>query len=283
MKKVLGEDKFRFRIAATDKNTVVLTIGGAGSFFADAVKTAAANSGTIAADPETVTAMKHLPPNMSSVMLFSVGNLFDLIDAGQKKMAPTARHAGQDHLQTPIAVGAGKSGQSMHVVVFVPTGLIKETAQAVGGMFGWRPRAPARPARPSRPSAETTSKPAFHATIPAPRPGPGPRQSDSAQSRSAKAGRLLLCPCRFGPVTLVRLENRGILCSGGAKGWAGGAAGIRSPFTLFVGVFTARTSRKRRRRMSGDFARRNRRERLSGPLLEHLEPRLLLTPPGRRS
>ena len=115
---------------------------------AKTVKTAAANSGTIPADTDTVTAMKHLPPNMTTVMLFSVGNLFDVIDAGKKKMSPDAGPSQvRINCKTPIAVGAGKSGKSIHVVVFVPTGLIKETAQIVGGMFGMAPAA-AQPAAP---------------------------------------------------------------------------------------------------------------------------------------
>lgn len=127
MKGVLGEDQFRFRVASTDENTVVLTVGGAGSFFAEAVKAAKTSSGTIAKDQYAAAALKHLPAKRSAVVLFNAANLFDLIKAGQAKLAPDSPEIPFSiTTKIPVAMGAGKSGKSAHAVVFVPTGLIKE-------------------------------------------------------------------------------------------------------------------------------------------------------------
>jgi len=141
IKTVLGEDKIHFRIASTDKNTVVVTIGGAGTFFAEAVKTAKANSGKIGKDMYAAAAMKHLPANRSMVMLFSTSNLFDLIGAGMKKVEPNGPELPfRITTKTPIAMGVGKTGKSIHMVGFVPTELVKEvTGMAMmwfGGMMG---------------------------------------------------------------------------------------------------------------------------------------------------
>ena len=142
MKGVLGEDTFRFRIASADKNTVVLTFGGTGTFFAEAVKTAKANSGKIGTDAYAAQAMKHLPAKRSGVLLFSASNLFDLIMAGMKKMEPDAEEPPfRITSKIPVALGAGMAGKSAHVVVFVPTELIKEVTglimmQMAGPMGG---------------------------------------------------------------------------------------------------------------------------------------------------
>ena len=141
VKKVLGEDKIRLRVAATDKNTVVVTFGGSSAFFAEAVKAAASGAGKIGADPYSMKAMKHLPAQRQTVMLFSASNLYDVIVAGMKVMAP------EEELppfkitsKTPIAIGVGTTGKSAHVVIFVPTDLIKDVAGIImmfqGGMGG---------------------------------------------------------------------------------------------------------------------------------------------------
>ncbi len=147
MKKVLGEDKIHVRVLATDKNTVVVTIGGASAFFAEAVKAATAHSGKIGTDADSMAAIKHLPAARNLVMLFSASNLYDVIVSGMKTMAPqTELPPFKINCKTPIAMGAGTTGQSAHVVVFIPTDLIKDVAGMVmmftGGAGGGNPPPP---------------------------------------------------------------------------------------------------------------------------------------------
>jgi hypothetical protein len=132
MKKALGEDKLRIRIAATDKNTVVVTLGGSSAFFAEAVKAAAAGTGKIGTDADSLMAMKHMPAELSMVALFSASNLYDVIVTGMKTMSPeTELPPFKINCKTPIAMGGGTTGKSMHVVVFIPTDLIKDVAGMV--------------------------------------------------------------------------------------------------------------------------------------------------------
>jgi hypothetical protein len=130
MKKVLGEDKIRVRVLATDKNTVVMTIGGSGAFFAEAVKAATAGAGNkIGTDANSLAAMKHLPAERNMVALFSASNLYDVIVSGMKTMSPQEEMPPfKITCKTPIAIGAGTTGKSAHVVVFFPTDLIKDVA-----------------------------------------------------------------------------------------------------------------------------------------------------------
>jgi hypothetical protein len=147
MKKVLGEDVLRMRVAATDKNTVVVTIGGSGAFFAEAVKAAAAGTGKIGTDPNSLAAMKHMPAEQNMVALFSASNLYDVVVTGMKVMSPEEELPPfKINCKTPIAMGAGTTGKSMHVVVFIPTDLIKDGAsmfmmftQRMGGGAGTPP------------------------------------------------------------------------------------------------------------------------------------------------
>jgi hypothetical protein len=130
MKKVLGEDKIRVRVFATDKNTVVMTIGGSGAFFAEAVKAATAGAGNkIGTDANSLAAMKHLPAERNMVALFSASNLYDVIVSGMKTISPQEEMPPfKITCKTPIAIGAGTTGKSAHVVVFFPTDLIKDVA-----------------------------------------------------------------------------------------------------------------------------------------------------------
>ena len=144
MKKALGEDKINFRIAATDKNTVVVTVGGSNAFFAEAVKVAASGTGKIGTDPYSIKAMKYLPAERQTIMLFSASNLYDVIVAGMKVMAPEEELPPfKITCKTPIAMGAGTTGKSAHFVIFVPTDLIKDVAGIImmfqGGGAGAAP------------------------------------------------------------------------------------------------------------------------------------------------
>lgn len=129
MKKVLGEDKINFRIAATDKNTVVITIGGSNAFLAETVKVAASGTGKIGTDSDSAKALKHMPAERQAIILFSPSNLYDVVVSGMKIMAPeTELPPFKITSKTPIAIGAGTTGKSAHLVFFVPTDLIKDVA-----------------------------------------------------------------------------------------------------------------------------------------------------------
>jgi hypothetical protein len=142
MKKVLGEDKIRVRVLATDKNTVVVTIGGSNAFFAEAVKAAAAGADNkIGTDANSLAAMKHLPAERNMVALFSASNLYDVIVSGMRVVSPEEEMPPfKITCKTPIAIGAGTTGKSAHVVAFIPTDLIKDIAGMImhftGGMGG---------------------------------------------------------------------------------------------------------------------------------------------------
>jgi hypothetical protein len=150
MKKVLGEDKIRVRVFATDKNTVVMTIGGSGAFFAEAVK--AATSGAtnkIGTDANSMMAMKHLPAERNMVALFNASNLYDVIVSGMKTMSPeTEMPPFKITCKTPIAMGAGTTGKSAHAVVFIPTDLIKDVAGMVMMFTGGGGGGPGNPPPP---------------------------------------------------------------------------------------------------------------------------------------
>lgn len=144
MRKILGEDKIRFLVAAADKNTVVITIGGSTTFMAEALKTAP-GKGPISNEAGTKEVMKYMPENSTFLILFSVSNLLDVIRAGV--MATTsdpqqgaAMAAAMPKLacKTPIAMGANSKGNTAHVVVYVPNALIKELVQM--GMTFFMPR-----------------------------------------------------------------------------------------------------------------------------------------------
>jgi len=126
MKKVLGEDKIRFLIAAADEKTVVVTFGGTKSMMLEALKVAG-GKGTIGTAPTDLQAIKHLQKKRQSVMLFNAANLYDLIVAGMKAMAPEEDPPPfKISCKVPIAAGVGVTGKSAHVVIYVPTELIKE-------------------------------------------------------------------------------------------------------------------------------------------------------------
>ena len=131
MRKVLGEDKIRFLVAAADKNTVVVTFGGSRPFLVEALK-AAAGTGKIGTRPEDAEAMKYMPKKKTAVVLINAGNLYEVIVKGMKAMAPNEEQPPfKIKCKTPIALGVGQSGKSTHVVAYVPTKLIKEVVGIV--------------------------------------------------------------------------------------------------------------------------------------------------------
>jgi hypothetical protein len=137
MKKVLGEDKVRFLVAAPDKKTVVVTFGGSRKFMAEALK-AARGGGTIGTTPGDLAALKHMPAKPESIILINGANIYKLIVDGIKTMEPDEELPPfKIACKTPVAMGIGYAGPNVHVVVYVPTELVKEVVgvfMAIGGM-----------------------------------------------------------------------------------------------------------------------------------------------------
>jgi len=126
MKKVLGENKIRFLVAAPSNKAVVVTFGGSRAFLAEALKVAD-GSGKIGTDAATAQAMKHMPKNPTFVLLLNGANLYELIVAGMKVMEPGADLPPfKVTCKTPIAMVGGLKGKSMHVAAYIPTDLVKE-------------------------------------------------------------------------------------------------------------------------------------------------------------
>ena len=153
MKKVLGEDKIRVRVFATDKNTVVMTMGGSGAFFAEAVKAVTAGADNkIGTDANSLAAMKHLPAERNMVALFSASNLYDVIVSGMRVVSPEEEMPPfKITCKTPIAIGAGTTGKSAHVVAFIPTDLIKDVA---GMLMQFRGNMGGQPGNPPPPMGD---------------------------------------------------------------------------------------------------------------------------------
>ena len=70
---------------------------------------------------------QYLPKKKTAVILINGVNLYNLIVAGMKTMEPDAELPPfKITCKTPISMGVGQSGKSAHVVMYVPTQLVKE-------------------------------------------------------------------------------------------------------------------------------------------------------------
>jgi hypothetical protein len=142
MAKIIGEDRIRFLVASPDATTVVMTFGGGKAFMEQALKTVK-DGGNIAKAEGVEEALRNLPQQPMMVLLFSVGNLFDVIAKGSQAVGehpPNFKIA----TRTPVAFGATASGSSIQVGVYVPTDLIKEVVK----MITTRPEGRMAPPRP---------------------------------------------------------------------------------------------------------------------------------------
>jgi len=138
MKKFLGEDKIRILVATPDKSTVLLTFGG-GKAFQDAATKAAKDGGELAKDKGLAAAMEIMPKNPVFILAVNAANLMDMVSkgadlSGAGNMLPPIKITGQ----TPLTIGAGIDGNSEHVVVFVPTEMVKEVVQIFQMFMGGR-------------------------------------------------------------------------------------------------------------------------------------------------
>lgn len=128
MKKFIGEDKIRITVASPDKTTVLVTFGG-GKAFQEAALKAAKDGGDLPKDKGLTAAMTMMPQNPIFLMAFNVGNLFDTISkgvdiTGMGAMMPPIKLTSQ----VPLTVGVGVMDNSEHVVIYVPTEMVKEVA-----------------------------------------------------------------------------------------------------------------------------------------------------------
>ena len=148
MKKALGEDKVRFLVAAPDKKTVVVTFGGSRKFMAEALK-AARGTGTIGTTPGDLAALKHMPAKPETIILINGANIYKLIVDGVKTMEPDEELPPfKIACKTPVAMGIGYAGRNVHVVVYVPTELVKEVVGVFTAISGMRPGAAPPPEGP---------------------------------------------------------------------------------------------------------------------------------------
>ncbi len=136
MVQALGEDKVRLFVAKVDDNTVVMTFGGSKQFLGHAIKVAKSGKGTVLAGPDAATALKHMPKNTSLIMLFNGSNLIDVIKNVKNTMDPNSPPLPiQVNCKIPIAVGGGATGNTGHMVLYVPSRIIQELTGAFMGMM----------------------------------------------------------------------------------------------------------------------------------------------------
>ena len=94
--------------------------------MAEALKTATAG-GTLPQDAGLAVAMENMPKNLMCIEAFNTANLFDLVLKGAQEFgAPPIPFRLTN--QVPLALGVGITASSEHVVIFVPTPMVKEIA-----------------------------------------------------------------------------------------------------------------------------------------------------------
>lgn len=135
MKKVLGEDKILIRVAAIDAKTVAVTFGGSAAFMNETIKSAKLG-GRIVSRRDVKQLAKFMPAKPTGFVLISVGNLFEVIKTGMQAMAPNESLPINITAKDPIVMSGGYTGTASHVILHVPSKLIKEAITAFSGLFG---------------------------------------------------------------------------------------------------------------------------------------------------
>jgi hypothetical protein len=136
---LLGETGIAPLVAAPNKETVVITFGGGVDTLSRAIKAALGKDKKdqrILAQKETAEAMKYMPRNTEVLMFFNVGNYFDVIMAGMKKMGGGESLPFAFTCKTPIALGVGTEGASQVFSFYVPTDVVKEIVGFFSAMRG---------------------------------------------------------------------------------------------------------------------------------------------------
>lgn len=130
MTAVMGEAKVQLRFAKPDANTVVMTLGGADEFMSEAL-TVAAGGGSIPGQPGTQAAMKYMPADASSVVLFNLKNLGTVIQRGAEAMGAAETMPPLNFTaDTPIAVGGGVTADTCaHQTALVPSAVVGDLVE----------------------------------------------------------------------------------------------------------------------------------------------------------
>ncbi len=136
MAKILGDDKILVRVAAIDAKTVAVTFGGGSAYLAETIK-AAKVGGRILSRKDAKQLVKYLPAKPTGYMLLSVGNLFEVINTGMRAFDEAAGGLPVNiGTKEPITISGGYTGKASHVIIYVPTKLVKDIMAAVGPFIG---------------------------------------------------------------------------------------------------------------------------------------------------
>ncbi len=130
MVKIIGEDKMRILVASPDKNTVVLTFGGATAYMEKALETVRQGKGSVLANEDVRKSLEHMPKNACFLFMGNAGNLFKTVGGIMEASMGQNILPFEITCQTPLAVGVAVEGTSTHLVAFVPTTLVKECIDA---------------------------------------------------------------------------------------------------------------------------------------------------------
>ncbi|MBI5724778.1 MAG: hypothetical protein HZA50_12520 [Planctomycetes bacterium] len=128
---IFGEDKIRLFVADADEKTVVITLGGGKNFMKEAIK-AAKGGGNIEKNREVAQACNQMPDNLFLLMVFSVSNLYELINNAAAQMGePDVVPPFQ--CKIPFILGAGAQGSSLRGKLILPAPVIKELLKSLSG------------------------------------------------------------------------------------------------------------------------------------------------------
>lgn len=126
---IFGQDAMQILTAKADDKTMVLTFGGGAAMLETALKTAKSASGDIQAS--AADALKYLPKQRNSLVLFNAANLFQVINKGNQAMG----QGGMPFMiktATPIALcGSVEGDVNSRITVYIPQELVKE----IGGII----------------------------------------------------------------------------------------------------------------------------------------------------
>lgn len=125
MKKAIGDDQVRLLMAATGKDTVIITLGGGTAQMEAAIKTAAKGGG-VDLSKATANGMKYMPKERDLLMAFNAANLMKAVKTiSGNDDVPALK------IDAPILVAGAPSGANYRIVFFVPTAMIKDIVDAV--------------------------------------------------------------------------------------------------------------------------------------------------------
>jgi hypothetical protein len=163
-----GELRFRARLAAIDKNTLVITVGGGRKFLAEAVAAARANSSKLELSEDAREALAMLPANRFAVAMVDISSavpfyLKAMMSVFGEMAGPIGVGVGGAAIQMkpapPIVVALSVDKNDLVVTAHVPTKLFKRVVGAFTGMD--EPPAEEEDDFPgAKPTTRPTSRPA---------------------------------------------------------------------------------------------------------------------------